>query len=126
VDILQLIIGSLPPWVGEGVILLAMLVIALLAFGRTFIYLMQKYQEGANVPVAIDDGISILVDGIDGSILDRWIEEQIIAGKLPQPLAQAIKVIQNVAHDYDPETPSTARIKLLKLIDEWTDGDINT
>lgn len=115
-----------PAWFGDAVLLIPVIAVALTVFGGVFVYLIDAYQKRKSVNETIDIGVDMLIDGIDGSVLDVWLEEQIIAGKLSPSLVSVIKIVQNVAHDHDPETESTALPRLRKYIDDLMDGDLAT
>jgi hypothetical protein len=115
-----------PEWFRDAILLIPVLAVAVTVLGGVFVYFFDAYQKRKPVNETIDIGVDMLIDGIDGSVLDVWMEEQIIAGKLPPSLATVIKIVQNVAHDHDPETESTALPRLRKYIDDLMDGDLAT
>ncbi len=115
-----------PEWFRDAVLLVPVLAVALSVLGGLAVYFFDAYQKRKPVNETIDIGVDMLIDGIDGSVLDVWLEEQIIAGKLSPSLVSIIKIVQNVAHEHDLETESTALPRLRKYIDDLMDGDLAT
>lgn len=120
------VFGNSPIWVTDGIGIVLLIVFALWLIGGTFISLITIYRKYGSPTQAIEAAGVHFVETIDDSILDKWAEEQIIAGKLPASLNQVLDTIKNVVSDKSEETESTALKKLAQYLNDLTDGDIST
>lgn len=105
---------------------LVAVIVSLISFGGAFVIFIRGFQSGEAPMQVIESGVDFLDDMIRDSAVHQYIDQQVKAGNLDPRLANMVDVILGVARSTSPETASTARQKIAQLLDDMTDGDLET
>ena len=112
--------------IAQALKVLGIAIVTALAMGRTIIYLIEQYRAGnPNTLQVLDTATATLIDPIEASGTDEWLELQYIALENEQ-IKKAIGIILDVTDPEKDVDASEARKRLHKFLYETTDGDLNT